>query len=201
MVRDKLKSRGTRSIVGLGRTFKIFDDNGDHRLDPNECLNAMNDLRLGLDKGECERVFKIFDYKGEGTIDYDEFLLGVRGEMNDFRKNIAMKAFKCMDKDGSGVIDMSDIKQAYNAKKCPDVISGKKTEDEVLYEFLETFDTHHQNSKDDIKDANVTPDEWVQYYNSVSASVDTDEYFEAMMNSAWNFDNSRVTKKGWGGAI
>jgi len=34
MVRDKLKSRGTRSIVGLGRTFKIFDDNGDHRLDP-----------------------------------------------------------------------------------------------------------------------------------------------------------------------
>lgn len=82
MVREKLKSRGTRSIVGLGRTFKIFDDNGDHRLDANECLNAMNDLRMGFTKEECANLFKIFDSTGEGFIDYDEFLLGVRGEMN-----------------------------------------------------------------------------------------------------------------------
>lgn len=109
-----------------------------------------------------------------------------------------MKAFKVMDKDNSNHIDMSDIKQMYNAKKHPDVMAGKKTEDEVLFEFLETFDTNHQNSKDDIKDANVTPDEWCQYYDSVSASIDTDEYFEVMMNSAWNFNNDRVTKKGWG---
>lgn len=63
-----------------------------------------------------------------------------------------MKAFKIMDKDRSGIIDISDIKGVYNAKKHPDVISGKKTEDEVLVEFLDTFDVHHGIHKDDPKD-------------------------------------------------
>lgn len=41
--------------------------------------------------------------------------------------------------------------------------------------------------------------EWIEYYNNVSMSIDDDKYFELMMNSAWNLDGSRVTKKGWGG--
>lgn len=31
----------------------------------------------------------------------------------------------------------------YNAKQHPDVKTGKKTEDDVLMEFLETFEQHH----------------------------------------------------------
>jgi hypothetical protein len=42
-------------------------------------------------------------------------------------------------------------------------------------------------------------DEWIEYYNNVSMSIDDDKYFELMMNSAWNLDGSRVTKKGWAG--
>ena len=41
----------------------------------------------------------------------------------------------------------------------------------------------------------------MEYYNNVSMSIDDDKYFELMMNSDWNLDNSRVTKKGWGGEI
>lgn len=63
--------------------------------------------------------------------------------MNTFRRNLAEKAFKIMDKDRSGVLNMEDIKDVYNAKKHPDVIKGKKTEAEVLGEFLDTFETHY----------------------------------------------------------
>ena len=48
-----------------------------------------------------------------------------------------------MDKDRSGVLNMEDIKDVYNAKKHPDVIKGKKTEAEVLGEFLDTFEAHY----------------------------------------------------------
>jgi hypothetical protein len=41
------------------------------------------------------------------------------------------------------VIDINDIKGVYNASRHPDVKSGKKTEDEVLGEFIETFEQHH----------------------------------------------------------
>jgi hypothetical protein len=61
-----------------------------------------------------------------------------------------------MDKDNSGVLDISDIKGVYNAKKHPDVIAGKKTEDEILFEFLDTFELHHSDHVEDKRDSRVT---------------------------------------------
>jgi len=119
--------------------------------------------------------------------------------MNDFRKGMAMKAFKIMDKDNSGILDIDDIRQKYNAKQHPDVKDGKKTEDEILYEFIDTFETQHRDNKDDAKDGRVTKTEWIEYYNNVSMSIDRDDYFELMMNNAWNLKGDKVTKKAWAG--
>ena len=101
--------------------------------------------------------------------------------MNPFRKDIAVRAFKVMDKDGSGVLQIEDIKGVYNAKKHPDVISGKRTEDDILFEFLDTFELHHSDNASDTRDHNVTLDEWIEYYNNVSMSIDDDAYFVLMM--------------------
>jgi len=106
-----------------------------------------------------------------------------------------------LDKDGSGILDLDDIRQSYNAKHHPDVKAGKKTEDEILYEFLDTFEAHHSDNKDDARDGRVSVDEWTEYYNNVSMSIDRDDYFELMMNNAWNLKGDKVTKKGWGGEI
>lgn len=123
--------------------------------------------------------------------------------MNKFRKSIAMKAFKIMDKDGSGKLDINDIRGTYNAKKHPDVIAGKKTEDEILGEFLDTFEDHHNDisGSEDSRDGIIMALEWCEYYNNVSMSIDDDAYFELMMTNAWNLDKKRVTKKGWGGEV
>ena len=50
----------------------------------------------------------------------------------------------------------------------------------------------------DAPDHVVTKEEFEEYYNNVSASIDNDDYFALMMNNAWNLDGSKVTKKGWG---
>ena len=123
--------------------------------------------------------------------------------MNQYREKICRKAYYILDKDGSGELDINDIRQVYNAKMCPDVLDGKKTEDEVLMEFLETFEQHHANCNDnaDTREGVVTMDEWLEYYNNVSMSIDNDEYFQLMMNNAWNLDGNKVTKKGWGGEV
>ena len=106
-----------------------------------------------------------------------------------------------MDSDKSGKVDINDIRQTYNAKQHPDVKSGKRTEDEVLMEFLDTFEDHFCDVKGqaDARDGTITMQEWLEYYNNVSMSIDNDEYFALMMNNTWNLDGSRTTKKGWGG--
>lgn len=118
--------------------------------------------------------------------------------MNANRKAIVAKAFAIMDKDGNGYLDYNDIKGVYNAKHHPDVINGKKTEQQILQEFLETFEAAHNMRNNDAPDHIVTKEEFDEYYNNVSASIDRDDYFATMMNSAWNLDGKRVTKKGWG---
>jgi len=69
--------------------------------------------------------------------------MAIRGELNDFRTALVEKAFRKIDKDSSGFIDIDDIKDIYNASKHPDVVQGKKTEANILMEFLETFEMHH----------------------------------------------------------
>ena len=121
--------------------------------------------------------------------------------MNANRKAIVMRAFNVMDKDGSGMIDINDIRGVYKADKHPDVMAGKKTEQQILSEFLETFETAHSMRNSQTPDHIVSKDEWVEYYNNVSASIDNDEYFSLMMNNAWNLDGSMDVnkKKGWKG--
>jgi hypothetical protein len=43
----------------------------------------------------------------------------------------------------------------------------------------------------------VTREEFEEYYNNVSMSVDDDRYFELMMNNAWKLDNAAPAKKAW----
>jgi len=103
-----------------------------------------------------------------------------------------------LDKNADGQIDINDIKGVYNAQHHPDVKEGKKTEDEVLGEFLETFETHHSTFTGGSNDQIVTPAEWLEYYTNVSSSIDRDDYFELMMNNAWKMGEAKKTyATGW----
>jgi hypothetical protein len=44
-------------------------------------------------------------------------------------------------------------------------------------------------------DGQVTLDEFIEYYNYVSASIDNDNYFELMMNNAWRLTEAPAFTK------
>ena len=174
-----------------------MDDNHSMSLDKYEFTKAMQDYMLGFSDGEIAMLFRAFDLDRSGLIEYNEFLRVIRGPMNAGRVAIVDKAFSKFDKDGNGYIDINDIRGVYSAARHPDVINGKKTEQQVLQEFLETFETHHNLRNNDAPDHIVTRDEFMEYYNCVSASIDDDAYFALMMNNAWNLDGSMTYQKGW----
>jgi Ca2+-binding EF-hand superfamily protein len=126
----------------MQRMFKIFENNRSRSLDAEELSYLIKDYRMGLTDEEIKTVFSFFDRNGTGMIDYDEFLRGIIGEMNDYRKSIVKKVFSKLDKNQNGVVEISDIRGLYNATRHPDVISGKKTEDDVLAEWLDNFDQY-----------------------------------------------------------
>lgn len=107
--------------------------------------------------------------------------------MNDYRREVCQQAFRHLDFADDGIIDLSDIKRKYNAKKHPDVVSGRRTEDEILCEFLDTFEAHYamMHGKQ-TKDRRISMKEWLEYYNNVSCNIDNDEYFALMMQNAYS---------------
>jgi Ca2+-binding EF-hand superfamily protein len=113
-----------------------MDDDNSKSLNKPEFNKAMQDFALGFTPKQCSDLFDYFDVDNGGTISYDEFLRAVRGPMNMARKKCVAQAFKKLDKDGNGWIDINDVRGVYNAKKHPDVIAGKKSEDDILKEFL-----------------------------------------------------------------
>jgi len=158
----------------------------------------MQDYMLGFSDNEVTSLFHYFDYDNSGLIEYDEFLRTIRGPMNGNRKKIVKQAFDKIDKDNNGYVDINDIRGTYDASKHPDVLQGKKTEEQILQEFLETFEVAHNMRNNTAPDHIVTYDEFCEYYNNISASIDNDEYFTLMMNNAWKLNEAdRTYSKGW----
>jgi len=52
---------------------------------------------------------------------------------------LVIKAFKTLDVNNDGSISIEEFHNKYNALSHPEVKSGKRTEEEVLVEFMETF--------------------------------------------------------------
>ena len=77
-LRARMAERGARGIIGLGRAFRIFDDDGSRSLSFSEWTKAMRDYGLALAEGDARLLFDHFDRDGSGSVDYNEFLLAVR---------------------------------------------------------------------------------------------------------------------------
>ncbi|NXE38144.1 CAPSL protein, partial [Ptilorrhoa leucosticta] len=172
-------AKGSAGIKGLGRVFRIIDNNNSRTLDFNEFLRGLHDYAVMINKEEAQELFRKFDKDGSGTIDFDEFLVTLRPPMSNARKEIIMQAFRKLDKSGDGVITIEDLRGVYNAKYHPKYQNGDWTEDQVFRAFLDNFDSPYE------KDGKVTTEEFMNYYAGVSASIDTDVYFIVMMKNAW----------------
>ena len=184
-VRNKLKERGARGFIGFRRVFSIADDNRSLTLDRDEFFKVFRDYRLDVTPEELSMLFNTFDSNGDGNVNFDEFLRHVVGEMNPFRTNLVAQAFHKLDRDGSGFINKYDITGVYDPSNHPDVREGKKSPEEVLSDFLDTFEIHYSAMHPGSNDDRVTFDEFKEYYNNISVNIDNDEYFQLMINNAW----------------
>ncbi|XP_028829708.1 calcyphosine-like b isoform X2 [Denticeps clupeoides] len=172
-------ARGSSGIKGLGRLFRIMDDDNNRTLDMKEFLKGLNDYGVLMEKDEAIGLFQQFDRDGSGQIDFDEFLITLRPPMSSARKEVIMEAFRKLDRTGDGVITIEDLQGVYNAKHHPKYQNGEWTEEQVFRKFLDSFDSPYD------KDGKVTKDEFVNYYSGVSASIENDVYFILMMKTAW----------------
>ena len=186
LMKDVLNERGVQGICSIARNFRIIDENNSQTIDFDEFKQVCNMYNFGLDDKQLKMVFGNFDSENIGEIDYDEFIRTLRGEMNEFRQNLVQNVFDKLDIKKSGEISFKELNNKYNAKNHPDVISGKISEEEALKGFIDTFQETYNYLCGTETNNIVTIEEFLEYYENVSMTIDEDDYFEYLLNNVWN---------------
>ena len=200
-----LFQRGPRGLMALKRTFMLLDENSDKKISFAEFEKMFKRYRFNLSGIEVNNLFNYFDKDKSGFIDYSEFLNGITGELNEFRKNILKQVFDKLDKNETGFITVKILRDSYDPKGHPLVRQGKRSEDEILGEFIDILEYHFNllNEKNeenlDINEIKIDFDEFCEFYKTISVSVEEDKYFEIMVLSEWDIkkDGKSLYQKDW----
>ena len=200
-----LFQRGPRGLMALKRTFMLLDENSDKKISFAEFEKMFKRYRFNLSEIEVNNLFNYFDKDKSGFIDYSEFLNGITGELNEFRKNILKQVFDKLDKNETGFITVKILRDSYDPKGHPLVRQGKRSEDEILGEFIDILEYHFNllNEKNeenlDINEIKIDFDEFCEFYKTISVSVEEDKYFEIMVLSEWDIkkDGKSLYQKDW----
>ena len=190
-LRSILSQRGYSGLMSMRRTFMIIDENSNKKITFDEFEKLFKKYRYNLSEEEINNLFNYFDKDGSGFIDYEEFVNGICGNLNKFRKEVLKQVFGKLDEDEKGYITVGQLRHAYNPKEHPLVRQGKRTEDEILAEFLEDLEYHfnlliEKNDENvDVNDIKVDFDDFCEFYKNISVCIDDDKYFEVMVLSEW----------------
>jgi Ca2+-binding EF-hand superfamily protein len=185
--REKVLERGgCAGIHSLSRVFRLMDTDDDRRISPEELQNGLAHYGMPMTAEEIQQLIAAFDKDKSGNIRLGEFLMAIRGTINQRRQKMIDMAFKVLDKTGNGVITIEDIQGTYSVDHDPDVLQGRIAAEQALNAFLSTFDSID-------KDGVVTQKEFTEYYRSISASINNDDYFELMMRNVWHIPGG----EGW----
>lgn len=172
--------RGSTSIKGVGRTFKIYDDDRSKTLSLEEFAKGVKDYGLESNEAGIKTLFDQFDADGDGLLSFGEFLASLRGQLNDSRLKVVKVAFSKADKNGDGVVNMQDLKRSMDPREHPKFKSGEWDEKQVFTEFLNRYEPDAAT-----RDGTVTEEEFIKYYTGVSANLDSDAHFELLLRQAW----------------
>lgn len=179
-IKNQLVARGATGFLGLQRNLKTMDENMSGILSRAGFKKGLKDSKIKLDDKEMEVLFNHFDQEHRQQLKFENFLAVVRNPLNGRRRAVVEEAFRQLDNEGKGSVEADSIKDRYNAMQHPDVLSGRKTPEQCLREFLDHFEVGGE------VEGKVTLPEFLDYYTNLGVAIDDDTYFELLLRNVWH---------------
>eukprot|EP01137_Pigoraptor_chileana_P007157 Opistho-2@52374 len=182
--REFLGSRcgGYQALADLKRALSSLDRNRSGMLDKGDLMRSvvqmLNSFGVYLSPSHIEDLCPYFERTGDGRMRYDEFIDAVCGPMHPHRVALVKMAFDSLDTERTGAVTLAHVGGQYDVSHHPRVRSQQIRPRDASLELMRVFDKSAEQL--------VSFDEFLGFYRWISPNIDSDEYFEFMMRSAWH---------------
>lgn len=176
---------GCDGIAKIAMRFKIMDSTEgqkDRRLTALEMYKGLKQVQIEISRQDAQIVLNAIDTNGSGDVCFDEFIFAIRGSLNPTRLAVVDKAFDMFDSNKDGNVSFEECKAKYDVSEHPDVKAGRITEEQAMETFMHSFQANSEGKSD----KTISREEFRDYFKSVSACIDTDEYFTFVVTNAWH---------------
>ena len=150
-------------------------------------VNICKNLGINIPQNDIINFFNLLDFSGTGKITIEDIINNILDPISEHRKLYVVNKFAKLDVEKQGEVKVSLLKEKYNPKGHPDVISGKVTDEEIFKQFCYTLDIYCNLRN---INENINYKQFIDYYNGISNSILDDKYFEDILNGVW--DNEEI---------
>ena len=163
------------------RKIKIDEDEFDEYRYKNE-----PEYKAQYDDLQLIKNSKHYKFKKDKYLDFPLFIREFKKELNDTKLNYVEDVFSKLDINENERVPIEYIKKKYDAKNHPEVISGKKNQEEKLLEFIDCFEINFDLLNPD-KNINFVDFEiFENCYEYVAFFYDNDEIFGKILKSTFH---------------
>ena len=185
-IRNKLAKRGLLNLINIESRFRELDEENAQELDIKLFTQICTKFDFGLTKEEIEELFVSFDKDERGMVNYDDFIRVLRGELNENRKNLIQNVFKHLDIDNKGYLTIEELLNIYQPKYSHEFLEEKKSEEESITIFEQSLKGNHKYlNGDDASVKNIDPEEFEDFYESISMMIQNDDTFKDIVLKTW----------------
>ncbi|KAG4069894.1 hypothetical protein HA402_009601 [Bradysia odoriphaga] len=108
-----------------------------------------------------------------------QFLFDIRF-LSELREAIINRCFQTTDRNNDDIISIADLRRSYSVERHPLFENGDEDKQQIMARFLATFE------EGDNLAAEITREEFLDYYAGISAMIDDDGYFDLLLREEYN---------------
>ena len=187
-----LKNRGLRGILYLHLEF-INSCKDLSKITIDDFINVIQIQHINIPDSECKSIFNQFASRNnEKYLDFSSFIRNFKKELNENKLASVEQAFASIDINENDLVPLNLIKKKFKANRHPDILSGKKNEDEIILEFLDCFNINYEILNLDSKSQTSNNDQslidfeiFANFYEYVSFIYPNDKDFDTIVSSSW----------------
>ena len=193
ILRAKINTNNGITYYSLAHHLKSSEDKTTNTTNLETLLSTIKLLQLDINPDDIINFYACLDYTQSGKVSTNEILRVIVGEISERRKISIISKFGEMDKNKTGYLPILFLKKVYNAKYHPDCFLRKKPENEVIDEFMFTFEVFCY-LKGLANDQEISYKDFVEYYKPISASIESDNYFDDILLGSWNIEDEKLAQ-------